>query len=316
MWKPFAFVLAFSFFLLSCSDDEQPPVVIAFATATSTVGESVGTANITLSLDRPAPGDITINFSLSGTATSVSDFISNGSASIAAGATQAAIAIQIVDDDLFEIDLANQAGPDETIEITLTAVTGNAQLAVDATTLMHTLTITENDDEPFIQIDLTWVDAATGNAGNVDMDLIFWFEQVAGSGEFQFGPNELQTGTTIGTGFETVIISSLNPDFNFGLTFLYFEGSATTLNFTVRYTVVGGTLLNGQTTATFTGTYTQANLNPDAFDTGDFQIEQTFAKLGLNYPAISPIFIPDEGSRISLPKPVGYQKIKKKHKAN
>ncbi len=313
MWKPFALIFAFSFFLLSCSDDEQPPAVIAFATATSTVDESVGTANITLSLDRPAPGDITLNFNLGGTATAGDDFISSGTATIAAGATQAAVAIQIVDDDLFESNIDNQ---NETIEITLTGVTGNAQLAADVSTLVHTLTITENDDEPFIQIELSWQDAATGNAGNVDMDLIFWFEPVAGSGEFQFGPNDLQTGTTIGTGFETIIISSLNPDFNFGLTFLYFEGSATTLNFTVRYTIVGGTLLNGQTTATFTGTYTQANLNPDAFDTGDFQIEQTFAKVGLNYPAISPIIIPDAGSRASLPKPVGYKKIKKTVKNN
>ena len=316
MWKPFALFLAFATLAISCSDDEQPPVIIAFATATSTVDESVGTANITLTLDRPAPGDITLSFGLAGTATTGDDFVSSGSATISAGATQASVAIQIVDDNLFEVDAVNQTGPDETIEITLTGVTGNAQLAVDVTTLAHTLTITENDDEPFLQIDLTWQDAATGNAGNVDMDLIFWFEPVAGSGEFQCGPNELQTGTTIGTGFETIAISSLNPDFTFGLTFLYFEGSATTLNFTVRYTVVGGTLPNGQTTATFTGTYTQANLNPDAFDTGDFQIEQTFTKSGLNYPSISPIFIPVDGSRASLPKPVGYKKIKKTLKAN
>ena len=312
MWKPIALIFVCSLFLLSCSDDEQPPAIIAFATPTSVVDESIGTANITLSMDRPAPGDITVTFSLQGTATAGADFTSNGTATIAAGTTQAAIAIQIIDDNVFELNLTDQTGPDETIELVLTGVTGNAQLGADATALSHTITITENDDEPFLQIDLSWQDAATGTAGDVDMDLIFWFEQVAGSGQFQFGPNELQTGTTIGTGFETIIISSLNPDFNFGLTFLYFEGSATTLNFTVTYTVVGGTLLNGQTTASFTGTYTQANLNPDAFDTGDFKIEQTFSKQGLNYPFISPIVIPTDGSRAALPKPVGYQKIEKK----
>jgi hypothetical protein len=152
-----------------------------------------------------------------------------------------------------------------------------------------------------LRIDLSWKDNATGDAGNVDMDLLFWFEATSGSNSYQLGPSQFQQGTTIGTGFEKINLSSLNPDTNYGLTVLYFEGSATDLEFTIKFTVVGGTLLNGLTTASYTGNYTADNINGTAYDDGSFQIEQVYSKVGYNYPSISELEIPVMGSRRSQP---------------
>lgn len=288
--------------LMSCKDNDEPPATISFLKETSVVSEGAGVAKVSIVLDKEAPGDIVLNFTLMGSAEIGSDFESTGVVSILSGSMEGELIINIVDDDTFEFDPEVIEAFGEKLEITLSAVTGNALLSTEASKITHLLVIEENDQEPYLLIELSWKDKATGDAGDVDMDLVFWYESTPGSNKFQLGPQALQLGTSIGTGFEFLTLSGLTPDTNYGLTFLYFEGTATDLEFTVKFTTFGGgTVLNGLKEAIYIGTYTDANINGDAFQVGDFQIEQTYSKIKYNYPTISDLVIPTSGSRHKQP---------------
>lgn len=299
----FLFIVVAHLQLSSCKDeDEGPAAIISFTSLSSNVNEGSGSATISLTLDRAPSNDLTVNFTTSGSATLNEDYTFSGSTVISKGSVEASIQIGIIDDNVFEYDLDNTVNFLEKLEITLSAVTGNGKLSEIATGLKHTIYFLENDPEPHLIIDLSWKDMATGDAGDVDMDLLFWYEADPGTNEFQLAPEQYQQGTKIGTDFEKLGLSGINPDTNYGLTFLYFEGSATEVEFTVKFTASGGTLLNGLTEMTYTGTYTTDNINGTAYDDGSFQIEQVFSKVGFNYPTISELEIPSAGSRTRQPK--------------
>ena len=115
------------------------PVVptVTFSAATSSAAEDAGTHNVALTLSAPQSGSLAVGFSVSGTATSGSDYTSFGTTiSFSGGTTSVNIPVPILDDSS---DEAN-----ETVIITLTDGT-----AYDlGTTKVHTLTITDNDNPP------------------------------------------------------------------------------------------------------------------------------------------------------------------------
>ena len=115
------------------------PVVptVKFSAATSSAVESAGTHNVGLTLSASQSGNLAVGFSVTGTATSGSDYTGFGTTiSFLAGTTTVNIAVPILDDSS---DEAN-----ETVIITLTDGT-----AYDlGTTTVYTLTITDNDDPP------------------------------------------------------------------------------------------------------------------------------------------------------------------------
>ena len=115
------------------------PVVptVKFSAATSSAVESAGTHNVGLTLSASQSGNLAVGFSVTGTATSGSDYTGFGTTiSFLAGTTTVNIAVPILDDSS---DEAN-----ETVIITLTDGT-----AYDlGTTKVHTLTITDNDNPP------------------------------------------------------------------------------------------------------------------------------------------------------------------------
>ena len=120
-------------------DDDPPPVTptVSFSAATSSAAEDAGTHNVGLTLSASQSGSLAVGFSVSGTATSGSDYTSFGTTiSFSGGTTTVNIAVPILDDSS---DEAN-----ETVIITLTDGT-----AYDlGTTKVHTLTITDNDNPP------------------------------------------------------------------------------------------------------------------------------------------------------------------------
>ncbi len=89
----------------------------------------------TISLDRPAPADVTIDWATTGnTATDGTDFIAaGGTATILAGQTTVDVAVGVLDDSLVETD--------ETVDFTISAATG----AVIAGATAATATIVDND---------------------------------------------------------------------------------------------------------------------------------------------------------------------------
>src|SRR5688572_17987424 len=92
--------------LSSCKDDE--PFVkpnLSVSTDAFTVLENAGTVQVEFVLDRGAPGDITIEYSLSGTAISPADYTivgTEGEVQIANGQTSAVVQLQIVSDANYE----------------------------------------------------------------------------------------------------------------------------------------------------------------------------------------------------------------------
>lgn len=144
-----------NFYSYTIMDDDSPPVspYVGFATASSTVPESVGTADLVVSLSSAATGNVTVNYTATGgTATgNGTDYtLATGTLTFAAGETVKTIPLAIVDDALLESS--------ETVVVTLSSPVGLQLGSMTA----HTLTITD-DDLPVISI--TANDATASEAG-------------------------------------------------------------------------------------------------------------------------------------------------------
>ncbi|WP_165831366.1 Calx-beta domain-containing protein [Abyssibacter profundi] len=137
------------------SVNSTPPVV-SLPETTSEVLEDAGTLTVTVALDKNAEDEVSIPYSLSGTATAGDDY-SNFTASpivIAAGSREATIQGTVVDDSLDE--------GRETVVITLGTPT-NATLGANDT---HTLTI--QDDDPLPTLSVADVTVTEGDADTVN----------------------------------------------------------------------------------------------------------------------------------------------------
>ena len=123
-------------------DDGTTTTVAQFASGSSSAGENAGTRNVTINLN-PAPSNaITVNYTLSGSATRGTDYTisgvtsNSGSVSVSAGATSATIPVAITDDNTDESN--------ETVILTLGSGSNYTIGSVNA----YTLTITDNDGPP------------------------------------------------------------------------------------------------------------------------------------------------------------------------
>jgi glucose/arabinose dehydrogenase/N-acetylneuraminic acid mutarotase len=139
-------------------DDEAPPLV-DFLIASQAAGENAGTVTATVSLSSPSGLDVTVPFSVAGTAQNPEDYsIDAGPLVIPAGQTSADILVYPADDVLYE--------PAETVEITLgTPVDGDL-----GSTTLHTLTLNSDDPPPTIQFTQASQSAGEG-AGSVSIGL-------------------------------------------------------------------------------------------------------------------------------------------------
>ncbi|MBA3708453.1 MAG: tandem-95 repeat protein, partial [Planctomycetes bacterium] len=108
-------------------------VTAAFANGSSTVVETVDTVRIPVVLSGPAPSEVSIGYSVAGTATSSQAVVSPGPLLIPAGQSSGDIVISVVDDDVQQ--------PARTVVLTLTSASGSTL----ASPTSHTVTITDND---------------------------------------------------------------------------------------------------------------------------------------------------------------------------
>ncbi|MYB91808.1 MAG: hypothetical protein F4Y09_09590, partial [Rhodothermaceae bacterium] len=113
--------------------DNDPTVY--FASATSSAEEGIGTQNVRVTLASAPASDLTLSYTLSGTAVEGTDYTikDSGSVPVSAGATSVNIPVAITDDSEIE--------PDEDIILTLTSATGYTV----GSQKEHTLTIADND---------------------------------------------------------------------------------------------------------------------------------------------------------------------------
>ncbi len=125
-------------------DADTPPSLpkVSFHELTSTVQEDGGTHNVKVDLTK-APGSgnsITISYTITGTATSGSDYTAlAGTVTVSGSNTSVTIPITITDDALDESD--------ETIVLTLTDGSGYSLTGVRAARKTHTVTITDDDGQ-------------------------------------------------------------------------------------------------------------------------------------------------------------------------
>lgn len=300
---------AFGFAVTSCKDDEPEKFNLTFTSATGTAKESDENILIELTLDKPAPEDITVKFQLSGTAlddvradaeNDYADYEVDGDydeIEIAQGETTATITLIPYSDDELE--------DDETIIVTITEV-GNANVMFDATQV-STTTLTQEDG---VIILLEWPESNTAN-GFVDMDLIV-----------RIGPNP----TSVSADYSGIITGSAFRSFDsefefafipktyigtffglnytntaYGISYTYYDGTRDNLTFTSTFIdLINGVTEPESSRQEFTGTYTLANLNKWSGTTFPTAIVQTFRNVGGTYQDFTSITTPVSGSRTAI----------------
>ncbi|NDD04826.1 MAG: hypothetical protein EB078_07960, partial [Proteobacteria bacterium] len=125
--------------VLTIADNDNQPTV-SFNSASQTIAESGGTVTVGLTMSKTYSLDVTIPFTVTGTASRPQDHnLASGSVTIAAGNLTGSVSFSVVDDSLNESN--------ETVILTMGSITnGNA-----GATSVHTVTITDNDPQPTIQ---------------------------------------------------------------------------------------------------------------------------------------------------------------------
>ncbi|MFL2724911.1 MAG: Calx-beta domain-containing protein, partial [Gammaproteobacteria bacterium] len=127
------------------TDNDNAPVV-DFSATSSSGAESTSSKALTVDLSAASGQDVTVDYAVTGTATgSGTDYtLANGTLTISAGATSGTITIASIIDDT--ADEAN-----ETVIVTLSNPS-NATLGSDDA---HTYTITDNDDAPTVDFNIS-----------------------------------------------------------------------------------------------------------------------------------------------------------------
>ena len=117
---------------------DNDAAVVTINANDNTAAEPGNHGQFTVTLSNPSDTDTVISYSISGDATPGSDYTTlTGSVTILANATTATIDVRVIDENLLE--------DNETVTVTLTAITsGDADISLGAT-VSDTVTITDND---------------------------------------------------------------------------------------------------------------------------------------------------------------------------
>ncbi len=286
-------LLGFGLFVSSCDDDEPPvPPNLSFALKTLTAIESDANLLIEVVLDKPASEDITIDYSLGGTA--IDDVTAGNTADpdyeivgeyleveIKKGETKGIIEIDLYSDGLLE--------DDETIEISIEDVDSD-QIEI---TRDDEIIITVEQEDGLIIL-LEWPAPTVDKTA--DMDIILRAGQTTTTWDGIL--NLSADGSFQGPEFVFVPKAAVFPAY--GLSYVYYEGSLDPLTFTATFIdFANGAAEAVATRESFEATYTAANKNPWTSATINTTIVvQTFLKTGGAFTSPSAITVPVTGSRI------------------
>ncbi|MGE0586992.1 MAG: Calx-beta domain-containing protein [Cyclobacteriaceae bacterium] len=276
----------------SCREDNTIPVYLFFEKQNSLTAETIGDYSIPVQLNSPAFEDFMVNYTVAGSAQLGVDYTTPGNFVIKKDSLIGYIIVTIIDDNEFEFDPEVTQYFGETINFSLTSVSGNKILAGNSELHTHTLIVADNEPiKHSMQINLTW-DAGDGTAGDVDMDLFVFLLDP------QKGPIMVGDSQQIGTKFEGIVVGTPAPDADYGLGYRYFEGSSDRLKFKVKFIARIGMLSGNVKEKEYEGIYTLDNINNDPTENASVQIVQTFRKMGSDYIDFSEIKIPESGSRV------------------
>jgi len=259
---------AFATHTYTITDDDLAPT-IEFATLASSGNEAVTPANLLVEISTASQFDISVNYTVSGTATGGgTDYVlANGTLNITAGDTSGNISAVIVDNAVVESD--------ETVVVTLSPGPVNATLGSKT---IHTYTIL-NDDAPPADFTVGAI-AATGgadstgywNAGNTGLEVTV---PVDNSAALTGGTIQLRAKVG-GSSFENlgaasaIVSGDLGTDKTLAVTAAEFEGitgfaEGAVITITAIITDAAGNSTTGTASAT---TITVDQTPPAAFATG------------------------------------------------
>lgn len=283
------------------NDDEQ--LTANFTATTATVNEVDGIEGlfeVAVQLDKTATSNVTIEYTLAGTAldstfafaegipASYYDYYINGVTGqvvVPAGQSTANIEIQLYSDFRYEND--------ETIEITLTGSTA-AQIG---TSNKMTITVKQQDGKV---IALVWDEAHT----NVDMDMFLWIGEDLTTLDGVIA-TAIVPSTTVRQ--EIIFIPKAFTDgiteAAFGLSYVYYSGTANPMNFEAHFVDFAAGALEAEATRDiYAASYTLDNIN--AWDETEINpaIVQTFRVVNGEYVDITDITVPASGSRVKTHK--------------
>jgi hypothetical protein len=278
--------------LPSCKDDDPPTKAkLSILNSTMEVKESDGVITVDVTLDKPASEDLTIEYSLDGTAQDKETATQNtyspdyeivgdhGEVKILKGETTGTIEIELYSD--FEID------ENETIDLKLTTVSGNSVEIMRE----DEITITIKQEDGMI-VNLSWPAPTTTEMA--DMDLLVrigantttWSDFVAGSLKETYQSPE------------QVFLPSAIKNVYYGLCYTYYDGTLDPLPFKVTFAkVINGALEAESQWQTFEKSYTAANKNKYTTIT-TVKVVQSIQNIDGAFNNFSSITVPDTGSRI------------------
>src|SRR5262249_27191577 len=138
--------------------DDDPTPTVQFTSASQSVSEGAGTATLTAQLSNPSAWDVTVPFTVSGSATGngLAYTMAASTLTIPAGSTTGTISVAVVDDSKDEAD--------ETVVVTL----GTPTNATPGATSFETLTILDNDPPPQVAFNM---DRSRGDEGTTHVSL-------------------------------------------------------------------------------------------------------------------------------------------------
>lgn len=299
-WIPSMIILMGLMVVTSCKDDEKPKSKFSFAEAEIEALEDDGTIELVINIDRAVSETVVLSYTLDGTADEFKaqtggDYEispAGGNITIAPGATQAIIEVNLLPDQTFEFDDVDGVSF-ETVIVTLTSVVSGPGQIIEGEGTQTTLFIYEDDMLVFLDWEGT----------DVDMDLLVWLDDPNDSPDNGFlfvNPAQVGGGVTEGTEPpEAVLLLSQLIDTDFGFSYVYYAGTADPLEFSVNFINFGGTLNGGEPELTFPATYELDNINNTWDQEGGATpiVVQTMTKQGTNYVDLTDISVPETSSR-------------------
>ncbi|MES2709406.1 MAG: Calx-beta domain-containing protein [Verrucomicrobiota bacterium] len=187
---------------LTVTDDDAQPAA-AFAAAASSAGEAAGTVNVSVTLSAPSGLEVSVPFTMSGTASGSDAAVSASPLVIPAGAAGGSISIAIVNDALHENA--------ETVILT----PGTPVNAVLGTVATHTLTVTDDDAPPAVSLTAGGTLAENGGPVTVTVTLD--------------APSGLPVTVALATGGS----AAKNADYEFSGSLVAIPAGGTDITFTV-----------------------------------------------------------------------------------
>ena len=146
--------------VVSCSKIE--PAALNFVLTEDSGLESQGTYPIAISLDRSITSGIELSYTVSGSASDLTDFyLPSSPLTIASGSSSATLNLDIVDD-------TDYTGEDITVVVNINGIAGEG---VDDVSFGNNTTFTYTIKENDLEVELTWT-PSSGAAVDFDLDLI------------------------------------------------------------------------------------------------------------------------------------------------